>query len=126
MHVKQIATVINLSAPQRYDHFIKRVADRDMVWGLYADGWARAGTVNGTPVFPIWPEKEYAKLCAVGEWKDFTPTKIALEELLHELIPSLRARKTALGVFPTPEDKGIVPDLSDFVDDILNELDKFR
>jgi hypothetical protein len=37
---KEFAAVIRLPAPRRYEYFVKKVADRDTMWGLCdGDGW---------------------------------------------------------------------------------------
>lgn len=71
---KKLQSVIALPAPKRYDHFIKVVADQEKIWGLYKDGWALAETDDdNSSVFPMWPAKEYAVLCAVGDWAGYEP-----------------------------------------------------
>jgi hypothetical protein len=37
---KEFASVIRLPAPRPYEYFVKKVADRDTMWGLCdGDGW---------------------------------------------------------------------------------------
>lgn len=126
MNSKQVEAILKLPAPKRYDHFIKVVADRQLAWGLFAEGWALAATDEGLPVFPVWPAQEYAALCAVGDWAGYTPKEIDIEDLLYGLLPSLKKRETFLGVFSTPEDKGMLPEVSTFETDLRNELAKFH
>lgn len=125
MNPKQIEAVLELSAPKRYDHFIKVVADREQAWGLFSEGWALAAT-NGIPVFPLWPAKVYAELAATGDWAGYAPRGIGTEDLLEGLLPSLVERQTLLGVFPTPSDKGIITSTTTFESDLRSELAKFR
>lgn len=40
MDEKEFNAVIRIPANVRYEHFIKQVADRETVWGLYDGGWA--------------------------------------------------------------------------------------
>ena len=126
MNPKQIEAVLKLTAPKRYDHFIKVVADREEAWGLYNDGWALAGADDGQQVFPLWPRSEYAEMCAVGDWSEYTAKEIELEVLLEGLLPSLKERGTILGVFYTPEDKGVLPELEVFEQDLRTELKRFE
>jgi len=126
MNPKQIEAVLKLSASKRYDHFIKTVADRQLAWGLYADGWALAATPEGRSVFPLWPAKEYAQLSAADAWSGYSPRTIDMKDLLEGLLPSLRKTGTILGIFPTPNDKGILPEIVTFESDLLNELAKFE
>jgi hypothetical protein len=51
---KHIQNALKLSAPERYEYFIKRVADWRMLWALDAeDGWVIATDDNGKELFPV-------------------------------------------------------------------------
>lgn len=126
MNPKQIEAVLKLPAPKRYDHFIKVVADRQHAWGLFADGWALAATTEGEPVFPLWPAREYAELAAVGNWAGYQPREIDMKDLLDRLLPSLGEQGTLLGVFPTTDDKGVLPGTATFESDLRSELARFE
>ena len=59
---KMLASVLKLSAPDRYSHFVKSVVDWQCVWGLYdRDGWMLLGLDDGKETFPVWPAKRYAE-----------------------------------------------------------------
>jgi len=75
---KQIQAILALPRVKRYSHFIKVAADRRMVWGLRAQGWALAKTEEGKQVFPVWPAREYAQLCANGCWDGYCSAAPAL------------------------------------------------
>lgn len=102
------------------------MADQGRAWGLYCDGWALAGTTSEAPVFPLWPAREYADLCATGLWQGYKAKDIDLNDLLEGLLPSLRERGTALGIFITPRDKGVTPTLGQFEQDIRLELSRIE
>ena len=71
MRNSKIDNVINLTASERYDYFIRKVADFEEVWGLKdAEGWALMGSEEQV-LFPIWSEKEFAELCkwdSLNKW----------------------------------------------------------
>ena len=123
---KQIEAVIALPGPRRYAHFVKVVADQRRAWGLYSDGWALAGTSEEIPVFPLWPAREYAALCAAGEWSQYEPREIDLDDLFERLLPSLKERKTSLGIFYTPSDKGVLPTIEQFEKDLHTEIERIE
>ena len=57
MRNSKIDNVINLTASERYDYFIRKVADFEEVWGLKdAEGWALMGSEEQV-LFPIWSER---------------------------------------------------------------------
>lgn len=122
---KQIEAITSLPGPKRYQHFIKIIADVEEVWGLYQNGWALAETEDGTQVFPLWPAKEYAELCAKGEWSDYEARPFSLDELINDLLPSLKDDRVLAGVFYTPSDNGLTPEIEKFAEDIINELEKY-
>ena len=114
--------IMALPGPKRYSHFIKVSADQRRVWGLFNDGWALYRVGDGKAAFPVWPAKEYALACATTKWKDFTPREIDLDTFLTVLLPKLRESRDSLTVFPTPDQKGVLPELETLERDLNDEL----
>jgi hypothetical protein len=106
---EQLKTVVRLPAPQRYAYFVERVTEAREVWGLYRDGWALAKKDDGTLVFAMWPDREFAQLCAEFEWEGYEPHAFGLAELLDELLPQLQEDGLVPGIFRTPGSKGVMP-----------------
>lgn len=125
LNSKQIAAVIALQSKDRYEHFIKVIADWQEVWALYQNGWALAGADDGATVFPLWPAREYAQLCAEGEWKGYEPRAISLNELMDDLLPKLKKDGLLPGVFYTPSNKGLTPSVDEFKSAIEAELSNY-
>jgi hypothetical protein len=123
---QKIRAVLALPAPKRYSHFIKVVADQRKGWGLFRDGWALAGTNEGKEVFPLWPAQEYASLCAIDGWAGHEARDIDLDTLFEILLPKLAQSGTLIGIFPTPDSKGITPDPKQLEDDLREELAKIE
>ncbi|MBD8657495.1 DUF2750 domain-containing protein [Oxalobacteraceae sp. CFBP 13730] len=119
---QQLAAVVTLAGPERYEYFIRCAAEAREVWGLYQDGWALAKTDDGTLVFPMWPANEYATLCAEFEWDGYDAQAFSLEELIEELLPQLEEDSVLPGVFYTPGDKGITPTVAQLIGDLEDEL----
>ena len=122
---QQIENVIRLSPEKRHEHFVKVVSDWEEVWGLYEDGWALSATEDGQTVFPLWPAREYAILCAEDEWKGYRPEAISLNDLIEELLPKLEQDNVIVGVFPTPQNKGITISSQNLQFDFSQELEKY-
>ncbi|WP_291987856.1 DUF2750 domain-containing protein [Luteitalea sp.] len=122
---KQIAAVIALPGPERFEHFVKTVADREEAWGLFQDGWALAEDDNGTPVFSLWPASEYAEACAVSEWEGYEPRPIPLDELLDELLPQLETDGVLPAVFSTPQSLGVNPTVAELTNALQAELERY-
>ncbi len=124
---KQISAVIALSGPKRYDHFIKTVCDQEYVWSLFfEDGWAVACDNDGTEGLPLWPHPEYARLCAVEEWRQYEPKTIPIHELLEKWLPSLKENGRATLIFITPEQQGVLQTCDELAADLQEELRKYE
>ncbi|MCX5580477.1 DUF2750 domain-containing protein [Kaistia terrae] len=107
VNAKQMEAVLALPGPRRFEHFVKVVGDWQQVWGLYRDGWALTAVEDNASVFPLWPAKEYAQICAAGEWAGHEPSAISLDTLMDELLPALKHDGVLVGVFFTPSGKGV-------------------
>lgn len=125
MNDKEINAVINLNANKRYEYFIKKVADFEEVWGLYNQGWVQAEDDNHNITITFWPNKEYATLCAIGEWSNCIPKSIALEKFISKWIPGMKKNSLKPCVFLTPNDKGIVVDCEKLLKDLYEELENY-
>lgn len=122
---KQMESVLALPGIERFDHFIKVIADWQEVWGLYQDGWALAAADNGTTVFPLWPAKEYAQVCAANEWTGYEPRSISLGDFTEVLLPKLKLDGVLPGVFFTPASKGVTPSVDELRSALEAELKNY-
>ncbi|MFO1217587.1 MAG: DUF2750 domain-containing protein [Burkholderiaceae bacterium] len=125
MNPKQIDAVLALPGIKRFEHFIKVIADRQEVWGLYQDGWALAAADDGTTVFPLWPAREYAQICAAREWSGYEPRSISLSDFREALLPKLKLDGVLPGVFFTPTSKGVTPSVDDLKSALEAELQNY-
>ena len=123
---RQVQTVVMLPGPQRYEYFIKRVVRTGTVWSLYRNGWALAKRDDGTMVFPLWPDSEFAKICADYEWTGYAPQSFTLDELLGELLPQLEQDGVVTGVFYTPGARDVMPTAGLLRRDLDDELKNMK
>jgi Protein of unknown function (DUF2750) len=121
---KEIEAVLKLDGSVRFRHFVKQVVDFEQAWGLWSDGWALMANNEGKTVFPIWPAREYAELCRVGQWAEFAPKAIELNTLVNELLPSLATDGVLSGVFPTPEGQGVTIDANELAAELIRVDDE--
>ena len=122
---KEIRSVLSLDGPARFSYFVKKVADAERAWGLWKDGWALLARTDDVQVFPLWPAREYAERCRVGDIADYEPREIPLSDLLDELLPKLSQRGVLPGVFPTPEGKGVTPTVEELSASLRNEAARY-
>ncbi|CAA7196727.1 DUF2750 domain-containing protein [Chryseobacterium potabilaquae] len=123
---KKIANILKMTEDERYDYFIRKVTDFEEIWGLSDDGWALLGDDNGNQILPLWPEKEFAKLCAIDQWKDYKPESIELDNFIEKWIPGMINDKTLVNIFLTPDAKGTVINPNDLYSDLQEELEQYE
>jgi Protein of unknown function (DUF2750) len=123
---KEFAAVIRLPAPRRYEYFVKKVADRDTMWGLCdGDGWVTSADDSGNLHVPLWPHPGFAAACAIEEWAQARPESIDVDEWIEGGAAQLENDGLAVGVFPTPEGLGVAVSALRLKDDLENEQSKF-
>jgi hypothetical protein len=126
MNQRKIDNVTKLSIEDRYDYFIRNVAELEEVWGLYKDSWALLSDDGDEIVFPVWPEKEFAALCCTGKWAEYTPKLIPLIDFMGQWIPKMEKDGVYANVFYVPDNKIgsiIKPDI--LLNDLKDELEKY-
>jgi hypothetical protein len=123
---RQLQAVVMLPGPQRYEYFIKRVAETGIVWSLFRQGWALAKREDGAMVFPLWPDSEFATICADYEWTGYAPQSFSLDELVGELLPQLEQDGIVTGVFYTPGARDVMPSAGLLRKDLNDELTRSR
>lgn len=122
---KQMEALLALPGVARFEHFIKVIADWQEVWGLYQGGWALAAADDGTTIFPLWPAKEYAQVCAANEWTGYEPRSISLDDFTEVLLPKLKLDGVLPGVFFTPASKGVTPSIYELSSALEAELKNY-
>ena len=123
---RQLQAVVMLPGPQRYAYFIERVVATGVVWSLYRQGWALASKEDGTLVFPLWPDSEFAQVCADYEWTGYAPQSFSLQELMTELLPQLEQDGIVTGVFYTPGARDVMPTAGLLRADLDDEMGRRR
>lgn len=123
---KKIENIVKMTEDERYDYFIRKVADFEQVWGLNDNGWALLGDDDGNQILPLWPEREFAELCAVDQWKNYKPESIELDNFLEKWIPGMINAKTLINIFLTPDAKGSVVSPPTLESDLQDELEQYQ
>nr|WP_081054135.1 DUF2750 domain-containing protein [Burkholderia vietnamiensis] len=124
-HPKKIENVLRLDTQARCDYFVRKVADSEVVWGLFDTGWA-IGTSDGHTVIPFWPEEDFSAMCASNEWKNFHPKAIALDEFMSRWLPGMETDRRLCAVFPGPEGKGQLLSPLELLELIKQELKQYE
>jgi hypothetical protein len=122
---KEMAAVMRRDATERYKHLIKRVADHELVWGLWSEGWALMGDDSGREVVPIWPHAPYAAACAKDDWSGYEPRQIDLSEWMERWLPGMKRDRRLVAVFPIRQGKTATVEPDDLLRDLEEELQRY-
>jgi len=123
---KEMEGVLSLPGSARYSHFIKKVADTEVICSLWDDGWALADDEKGQSHVPVWPHAKYAELCATGVWQKYQPRAIPIGEWLSAWLPGIQKDRRLVAVFPTPKERGISVQPARMAFDLREELAKYE
>ena len=105
----QLEASQNLTAEEKYAFFIEQVLENGEIWGLCGEGWASfLDDAQGIQAFPVWSDKDFAELNAVGDWEGFKATPFTIQQLITELAPELTQANIQLSVFKFPQDSGFL------------------
>jgi hypothetical protein len=126
INAQHFTNVSKLKAPERYDYFVKRVADWGEAWTLQRErGWVAGVDDDGTIHVPLWSHPLFAEMCMKDEWSKGTVISLNLDDLLDNVLPQLERDKQRISVMPLAERGGVSVDPNRLREDLLSELDKF-
>jgi Protein of unknown function (DUF2750) len=124
MNPKEFESMINQPANIRYEYFIKKVVDFEIVWGLYEDGWAVTVDDNGNKLLPLWPKKEFAEHCAVGDWAVYSVESMDLYEFMDEFLSRLKEDGLKPSIFFNNDDSAVL-EIDTLIEDLKTELENY-
>lgn len=124
---KEIIAVCQLDAFERYQYFIKRVADSEKMYSLIDNEgfWAMADIEDKT-VISLWPAPEYALINAIDDWDGFLVKEIIIKEFEDDFINCIEKNNWLINIFSFKEKAGLVVDISEFARDLSEEIKKYQ
>lgn len=127
IHVKEIERVLSLEPFNRYQYFMKKVADSEVMYTLQSNnGELAISYIDGEILLPLWTSIEFAEICKVNEWLYFECKEISLDYFENELIEFIAEVNYLLNVFPISDKTGFVVNLEEFATDLSNELKQYE
>ena len=85
LNAKHLMNVEKLPAGERYEYFVKRVADWQEAWSIEGEkGWLTSSDETGILHIPLWAHPMFAEMCTTGPWTKGKIVKIPLRELLDK------------------------------------------
>ena len=126
INAQHFSNVSKLPAPERYDYFVKRVADWGEGWILEDErGWVGGADDEGVIHIPLWSHPFFAEMCMQGEWSKAKVVALQLDDLLDNVLPQLEKEHQKISVMPLADRGGVSVDAKRLREDLLSELEKF-
>lgn len=123
---KEIENVSKLEPFQRYEYFIKRVADSEKLYSLKnEENWAIA-EVDQYKLFSLWPARQFAEKQIIEGWSNYQVAEIGLVNFNDEIGPMIKEKGFLLNVFSVGNQSGFVVELEEFLRDLNEELEKYQ
>jgi len=124
---EQYDAVLALPAEKRYQHFLSRVADWEILWTLHSEtGFVLFGDDSGHECVPFWPHPGYAVTTAQGQWSDCSPYEVSLSDFMGKWLPGMLRDGRKVAVFPTPQKKAVVVEPNRLQEDLEVTLEQYE
>jgi len=111
---------------KRYEYFIKKVAESEVVFGLGdEEGWAMLGDDENADILPFFPDPEIAETFRkAADFEEYDVMELDVNELL-EWLDEMETEGMLVAVCPNTEFNGAVVEPSLLKEDLLKELEKY-
>lgn len=122
IYENEIKEISSLEPNERYNYFIKNVANIETMYTLYKDGKFVLTCINNNKLLPLWSAKEFAENYRNIRWDDAIVQEISLdyfEDNLSEFEDFL------FNIFPVTDKTGFVVTLDEFVRDLTEEFNRY-
>ena len=124
MHPKAIENILNLKPFDRYQYFIRKIADWEKVYTLvFLNGNYAMSIVDDKKLFPLWSAREFAELSKTGDWQECEILELDFNDL-EKLFDYIEEYNFLINVFPT-DTTGFVVTLEEFSRDLGTELEQY-
>lgn len=116
----ELAAVQALPGPDRYAYFVRRVAEREVLWTLRnEEDFVVFTDDERRELLPVWPDRRFAEACSQTSSDETQPFKIDLDRWLAAWTPSMETEGRLIAVFPLPNDQGVVVSPGQLADDLF-------
>ncbi len=126
MHPKEIENILKLTPFERYQYFIRKIADWEIAYSLiFLDGNYAISTIDDKKIFPIWSAKEFAELSKTNGWESCNIIELTFDDFEETLFDYIDENNLLLNVFPIDK-TGFVVSLEEFAKDLKEELEQYQ
>ncbi|HEY7865575.1 MAG TPA: DUF2750 domain-containing protein [Psychromonas sp.] len=116
LDTKQIQTIQQYDAQQRYNYLLKEVINNGQIWLLVDQHGCVMLNTEEEDCVPVWPNQEFAQAWATEEWSHCKPESISLAKWHNRWTHGLEGDELAIVVFPDQNNEGLIfyPDEFDY------------
>ena len=126
MHPDKISNIEKLSPQDRYGYFIRKVADTQEVFLIQEDGqFVLLGDKNEDEAIPVWPEKEFAEMMLVDEWKYHSLEVVNVYDFV-DWLDKLEAEGVKIAAFPMANLNAVVVSADEMKNHLIYELQQYE
>lgn len=126
MHHKEIENILRLNPFERYQYFIRIIANWEKSYTLvFPNGDYAISTIDDKKLFPIWSANEFAELSKTEGWESCDVLELTFNDFDETLFDYIEENDFLINVFPTHK-TGFVVSLEEFVRDLKNELEQYE
>ena len=127
IHQKEFDNINKMPGAERYDYFVRKVADWEEVWGLKSpSGWCLFGRPDEKQSLPVWPHPRFAESHISGSFDGSKPEVIDLESFISKWLPGMKNDGLLVSVCPNLELKSVVVEPSQLLEDLLEEMKQYE
>ena len=119
-----IASISQYDGDKRYQYLLKTVTANKQIWILSDDDGCVMLNTQDEDCVPVWPNEEFAKAWATGEWQDCQAKCNELDKWLNDWTPGLLDDDLCVVVFPNNGSEHNEEGLVVFADELDYELRK--
>lgn len=126
MHPEKIKNVFNLPPEERYDYFIRKVADFEEVWLVKKEQNIIALVDESErEAISVFPEKGFAELLLQGEWEGFTVEKIDVYDFV-DWLDQIKKEGKRIACFPKDDFIAFIVSAEEMKVDLLEEIKQYK
>lgn len=125
LNINKLNNIRNLTSKERCDYFVRKVADFEVVWGLFNDGWVTSGIKDASAI-AFWPEKDFATLSSNGVWKDCKATEINLTDFMENWLPEMMNVNQLCCIFPMDNALEFLIHPKELLELLQNEIEQYE
>lgn len=124
---KELENVSRMKPFDRYEYFIRKVADFQELWTIVdEEGEVALSEIKDNKLVSFWTSEPFIESNLSGGWKNCSAFKLHLEDLDETIFPLISDNNYLINVFPVNGKSGFVVNIDEFIRDLNEELEQYE